>query len=83
MTIKITDGAETGKTRATKLKYTLNGTENTITNGGTFNITTDGTQTIIAWAEDENGNKSETTIHPQFTRDATAPKPTIGTPTTN
>ncbi|MCI8397543.1 MAG: hypothetical protein HFJ52_08065, partial [Clostridia bacterium] len=84
VTIQVTDTSEANKTRVNRIKVTGAGSERTITGtSGSFTITADGTYTISAWSEDASGNKSDTISKPSFTRDATAPNPTLGTPTTN
>ena len=83
VTVNIADTAGGTETRTTRLKYTLNGVENTINaTSGSFTITADGTHNVTAWAEDNAGSKSDTFVVPTFTRDATRPSKaslTLGT----
>ena len=84
VTITVSDTSDSTKTRVSKIKVTGAGAERTITGtSGSFTITSDGTYTISAWGEDASGNRSSITTKPAFKRDATVPKPTLGTPTTN
>ncbi|MCI8396751.1 MAG: hypothetical protein HFJ52_03600 [Clostridia bacterium] len=84
VTITVSDTSNSTKTRVARIKVIGAGSERTITGtSGSFTITADGTYTISAWSEDTNGNRSDTTTKPSFTRDATAPRPTLGTPETN
>ena len=74
VTVSVRDTSDSTKTRVSKIKVTGAGEERTITGtSGSFTITADGTYTINAWSEDANGNRSDTTSKPSFTRDATAP----------
>ncbi|MCI8397426.1 MAG: hypothetical protein HFJ52_07465, partial [Clostridia bacterium] len=84
VTVSVRDTSDGTKTRVNRIKVIGAGEERTITGtSGSFTITADGTYTISAWSEDESGNRSDTTSKPSFTKDATPPKPTLGTPTTN
>ena len=68
-----------------RLKYKVNnGAEQTINaKTGSFQITADGTYTIIVWAEDNQGNRSEVNTLSAFTKDQTAPNAPTVTATTN
>jgi len=65
-------------TGATKIKYKLNGGQEATINGtsGSFTIEQDGTHTIEAWTEDNEGNKS-TTANANVTKDTIGPTVTL------
>ncbi|MCI8396891.1 MAG: hypothetical protein HFJ52_04390 [Clostridia bacterium] len=74
VTVSVRDTSDSTKTRVNKIKVTGAGSERTITGtSGSFTITADGTYTISAWSEDANGNRSDTTTKPAFTRDIIPP----------
>lgn len=84
VTVSIQDTAEASKTRATRIIYkkTENGAEEIIEGrNGSFTISTDGTYKISACTQDAGGNRSGWTNANTFIRDASAPRPTLGTPT--
>jgi len=84
VTVSLTDTAEASKTRATRIIYkrTENGAEEIIEGrNGSFTISTDGTYKISACTQDAGGNRSGWTNANTFIRDASAPRPTLGTPT--